>query len=76
MLLYDQTRTYKTFVHPDPDDDGYEKLANLIAEKGIGGALGQVGGTKAYFYGQLTKRKKGNDIISIQITELAPAQTW
>ena len=75
MLLYDQTRTYKTFIHPDPDDDGYEKIANLIAESGTGGALGLLGGTKAYFYARLTKRKKG-DILSIQITELAPAQNW
>ena len=52
-----------------------EKIANLIAESGTGGALGLLGGTKAYFYARLTKRKKG-DILSIHITELAPAQNW
>jgi hypothetical protein len=76
MLLYDQSRTLKTFVHPDPDDDGYEKLATMIAEKGMGGALGQAGGTKAYFYARLTKRKKGTNILSIEITEVALPQSW
>jgi hypothetical protein len=76
MLLYDQSRTLKTFVHPDPDDDGYEKLATMIAEKGMGGALGRAGGTKAYFYARLTKRKKGTNILSIEITEVALPQSW
>jgi hypothetical protein len=76
MLLYDQSRTLKTFVHLDPDDDGYEKIAMMIAEKGMDGALGQNGGTKAYFFGRLTKRKKGPNILSIQVAELASAQDW
>eukprot|EP00980_Cylindrotheca_fusiformis_P002506 scaffold586_cov68-Cylindrotheca_fusiformis.AAC.15 len=76
MLLYDQSRTFKTFVHPDPNDDGYERLSSMIAELGIGGALGQSGGTKAYFYARVTQRKKGANILSIETTELAPTQSW
>lgn len=76
MLLYNHSRTLKTFVHPDPDDNGYETLANLIAEKGMGGVLGQSGGTKAYFYARLTKNKKGPNILSIEVTEMAPTQQW
>jgi hypothetical protein len=89
MLLYDQSRKFKTFVHPnqdDPndenDDDGYMKIAKWIATAGVGGAIGQTGGTKAYFYARLTtvdKKKKKTiqeDILSVYIKELAPPQEW
>ena len=78
MLLYNQSRTCKTFIHPDPDDEmkGYERVQEWIRNSGSDGALGQQGGTKAYFYSRLTKRKKGQNIISIRVTELAPSQDW
>jgi len=82
MLLYDQSRTLRTFVHPHPSDQGYEKIAALVESGGAGGVLGHSGGTKAYFYARLTKRddkSKHNqelDILSIRITELAPPQEW
>ena len=95
MLLYDKTRTYKTFVHPDGilaaeerevsssvpappasvsnAHDGYSRLAHWIRNEGVGGALGASGGTKAYFYGRLTKAAaKSNQILSIYVKELAP----
>uniref|UniRef100_A0A6V0D7X3 Uncharacterized protein n=1 Tax=Pseudo-nitzschia australis TaxID=44445 RepID=A0A6V0D7X3_9STRA len=93
MLLYDKSRVYKTFVHPEgamtmaattedasatkskrKDDDGYSKLAHWIRTQGIGGALGSTGGTKAYFYGRLTKADGHNKILSIYVKELAPAE--
>jgi hypothetical protein len=116
MLLYNQTRTYKTFLHPDvatdatttdattdaasstneeesqrqravdtstttttnKNKDGYQRIQEWIASAGNAGALGQAGGTKAYFYSRITtRRKKGQQsIISIRVTELAPAQDW
>jgi hypothetical protein len=90
MLLYDQSRKLKTFVHPNQDDpndddhdndDGYMKIAKWIATAGVGGAIGQTGGTKAYFYARLTtvdKKKKTiqEDILSVYIKELAPPQEW
>ena len=93
MLLYDKSRAYKTFVHPEgamtmaaatedapatkskrKDDDGYSRLAHWIRTQGIGGALGSTGGTKAYFYGRLTKADEHNKILSIYVKELAPAE--
>ncbi|VEU40225.1 unnamed protein product [Pseudo-nitzschia multistriata] len=96
MLLYDKTRAYKTFVHPEgaltgtsntavenaknkhsENDDGYSRLARWIRTKGIGGALGSAGGTKAYFYARLAttaKAKQHNQILSIYVKTLAPSE--
>jgi len=79
MLLYDQSRNYKTFVHPDgtltnESEDGYAKLAKWIRSQGVGGALGASGGTKAYFYARLTKAGTKNPILSIYVKSLAPPQ--
>ena len=81
MLLYDQTRTYKTFVHPDgalgqEGEDGYSRLAKWIRSQGVGGALGASGGTKAYFYGRLTNvgGKSSQKILSIYVKSLAPPE--
>ncbi|KAL3907900.1 MAG: hypothetical protein SGILL_008685 [Bacillariaceae sp.] len=73
----------------DNDDVGYLKVARWIDAAGKSGALGNQGGTKAYFYARLTttkvKKSKGsgkggspsnNDILSIYIKELAPPQAW
>lgn len=78
MLLYDKTRTYKTFVHPESTltgtKDGYSRLAEWIRKQGVGGALGNTGGTKAYFYGRLTKTNNKQKILSIYVKELAPIE--
>jgi hypothetical protein len=66
----------KTFIHPDDGDDGYDKIRTWIVSSGSGGALGAAGGTKAYFYTRVSKRKHGADVLSIDTRELAPAQTW
>jgi hypothetical protein len=76
MLLYSQDRSMKTFIHPDDDDDGYDKIRTWIVSGGSGGALGAAGGTKAYFYTRVSKRKHGTDVLSIDTRELAPPQTW
>ena len=79
MLLYNSNRTAKTFIHPckDDDDDAYGKIRTLVQQQGVGGALGQSGGTKGYFYSRITKRKNDQDIISINIAAgLAPTQSW
>ena len=88
MLLYDQSRALKTFIHPEEAapqsqadnehvaEDGYDTIAQWIAQQGTDGALASAGGTKAYFYARLTKRRKGPNILSIQMDALAPPQTW
>jgi hypothetical protein len=78
MLLYNQSRSCKTFLHPDPNDEtkSYERVQEWIRNSGVDGVLGQKGGTKAYFNSRLTKRKKGQNIISIRVAELAPPQEW
>lgn len=74
MLLYNQDRSQKTFIHPDTnDDDGYQRIQKWIREEGVGGALGVAGGTKAYFYSHYHKRK---NIISVDVSSLAPPQAW
>jgi hypothetical protein len=76
MLLYNQDRTARTFIHPPStdDDETYDKIHALIVTQGIGGALGMIGGTKGYMYSRITKRDSGQqDIISINISKgLAP----
>ena len=82
MLCYDQSKTRKTFLHPDSDPDGYHKIANLIEASGKEGALKHMGGTKAYFYARMAslaadgKGRASNIIISINTVELAPPQSW
>lgn len=83
MLLYNQDRTLKTFIHPqadnnnnDDDDDGYDRIFHLITKEGVGGMLGASGGTKAYFFVKVTKRKQGPNILSIDTRQLAPHTTW
>lgn len=74
MLLYNETKSHKTFVHPGEE---YDRILKWIEEAGKEGALGRMGGSKAYFYARLTMTK-GNvpDIISLDVTHLAPAQEW
>lgn len=76
MLLYSQDRSMKTFIHPNPEDDGYDRIRKWIVSGGSDGALGAAGGTKAYFYTRVTKRKQGADVLSINTRELAPPQSW
>jgi hypothetical protein len=76
MLMYNADRTAKTFIHPDIDG-GYDRIYNWIVNEGIGGALGAMGGSKAYFYCRRTILATGGpDIISIDVKSLAPHQTW
>jgi len=76
MLLYNADRSMKTFIHPG-DEDGYDHIKDIIMTDGSKGALAG-GGTKAYFYGRVTRRKRHEqDIISIDVSSgLAPQQTW
>lgn len=78
MLLYNESRTVKTFIHPDDDDpsNGYEKIKKMIQLSGSKGVLTN-GGSKAYFYSRLMRQKKGPDVISINVSVLAPSdQNW
>ena len=77
MLLYNFDRTAKTFLHHEEDDEskGYQKIKEMITSHGSSGAL-KGGGTKAYFYSLITRRNGGNDLISIDTSELAPTQKW
>lgn len=78
MLLYNADRSLKTCIHPDPEDDGYQRIRTMIVKDGVGGALGVSGGTKAYFFARLTKPKNqgATTIISVDVSGLAPVQTW
>jgi hypothetical protein len=82
MLLYNEDRTLKTFVHPPDDekdkDDGYNRIFHMINTQGVGGALGASGGTKAYFNAKLTPRSAGRaeGILSIDTRQLADVQSW
>ena len=82
LLLYNTNRSAKTFVHPpkadDKDDDGgYAKIRKMIIDSGISGALGTTGGSKAYFYGFITKTKSGPDVVSIDVDSgVVKDQTW
>ena len=81
MLLYNHCRTAKTFIHPPSlenkeGDGGYTKIKQMITESGTTGALGNKGGQKAYFWGRITETETGPNVVSIDITELAPSQDW
>lgn len=76
MLLYNQDRSMKTFIHPDVDAEDYDRVFNWITDAGKSGALGAAGGTKAYFYCRTTVRKHGPNVLSIDVRELAPVQSW
>ena len=90
MLLYDQSRKWKTFIHPEENtpasstteaapadsksnDNAYQVINDMIAREGTQGALGNMGGTKSYFYAIVSKK---NRIISINVSKLAPSQDW
>lgn len=90
MLLYNQDRSCRTFIHYDDAPVAYDTIKRWIATKGTGGVLGHTGGLKAYFYSRCTKHVDivknsdnsiaagGLDILSIIISELAPvpASGW
>ena len=82
MLLYNQDRSAKTFIHPPADneledDGGYAKIRQMIIESGKMGALGATGGQKGYFYGFISNTKTGPNVVSIDLQSgLAPVQTW
>ena len=76
MLLYNQDRTIKTFIHPEDDneqddDNGYNRIHTLVTCHGVGGALGVSGGSKAYFHTYLVAK----DILNIDTSRLAEAPT-
>lgn len=77
MLLYNADRSAKTFIHDDKDDEnrGYEKIKQMINTHGVSGALSG-GGTKAYFYSHITRRQGEQDLVSIDISQLATPQKW
>jgi hypothetical protein len=77
MLLYNVDRSARTFIHKDDEDEkqGFEKIKQMIISGGVKGKLANAG-TKAYFYSRITRRKGGQDLISIDVSELAPDQTW
>jgi hypothetical protein len=78
MLLYNQDRTIRTFIHPEDDnkqndDNGYNRIHSLVTCHGVGGALGNSGGSKAYFYTYLVAK----DILNIDTSRLADVpSTW
>jgi len=75
MLLYNANRSIKTFLLSD--HKGYDKIKNMILKHGVEGALGAVGGKKGYFNAKVTKMKKGEDIISLDVLSgLVSNQTW
>eukprot|EP00573_Skeletonema_grethae_P002701 CAMPEP_0201690458 /NCGR_PEP_ID=MMETSP0578-20130828/3898_1 /ASSEMBLY_ACC=CAM_ASM_000663 /TAXON_ID=267565 /ORGANISM="Skeletonema grethea, Strain CCMP 1804" /LENGTH=289 /DNA_ID=CAMNT_0048175461 /DNA_START=96 /DNA_END=965 /DNA_ORIENTATION=+ len=82
MLLYNNGKKSSTFLHPpspdklDEDDGGYMKIKQMISESGTGGAYGDSGGQKAYFYGMITETEDGPNVVSIDTSELAPSQRW
>jgi len=82
MLLYNEDRSAKTFLHPpddstDSDDGGYTKIQEMIRNSGMSGALGNSGGQKAYFWGIVRELKDGEKrVVSVDVEELAPNQIW
>jgi hypothetical protein len=51
MLLYNNDRSVKTFIHCTPlTVEGYNRIQRMILQRGGEGALGKAGGTKGYFY--------------------------
>ena len=77
MLLYNQSRSARTFIHPEEEQNSdYDKIHDWIVNGGTKGVL-QGGGTKAYFFAKITRRQGGEqDIVSIDISQLAPPQNW
>jgi len=78
ILLYNKDRTARTFIHPDEDDPehGYDKIRDIIVNRGVKGVLSD-GGTKAYFYCRITRRKDGLNIVSVDVvSDLATGQNW
>jgi len=74
MLLYDESRSRKTFVHPGEE---YDRILKWMVQAGQEGALGHMGGSKAYFYARWTLTNRGlPDIVSVDVTQLAPTQEW
>ena len=81
MLLYNADKSAKTFLHPPSnedreDDGGYLKIQQMIEGCGTSGALGKTGGQKAYFWGILRDVKGGRKVVSLDVGDLAPSQSW
>lgn len=79
MLLYNQDRSARTFIHPSSDtniekeEDGYTCINEIIASGGSTGVLGNRGGTKGYFQTKIYAKK---GIISVDASSLVLKQTW
>jgi len=71
MLLYNCSRSAKTFIHSDVE--GYGTIRSLIEEGGADGMLGKTGGTKKYFFCQIRKRE---GVVSVNISTEVPTQSW
>jgi hypothetical protein len=73
MLMYNENKTRKTFIHPNCA--GYTDIKRMILDDGQNGALKQTGGLKAFFWAR-HHRKLGRKFIYVNTHELAPSQPW
>eukprot|EP00592_Proboscia_alata_P017925 CAMPEP_0194400324 /NCGR_PEP_ID=MMETSP0174-20130528/127147_1 /TAXON_ID=216777 /ORGANISM="Proboscia alata, Strain PI-D3" /LENGTH=404 /DNA_ID=CAMNT_0039196821 /DNA_START=42 /DNA_END=1253 /DNA_ORIENTATION=+ len=74
MLLYNNDRSARTFLHPSACD-GFERIQSMLVARGEEGwgSLGPSGGVKGYFYAKVQEKEK---LVSIKTTVLAPDQPW
>ncbi|GMH96968.1 hypothetical protein TrVE_jg4538 [Triparma verrucosa] len=64
LLMYDETKTHKTFIHPDPEEGSvYKIIHRLVILRGIIGKLGPTGGRKVYMRGRVIESGKFAEII-------------
>jgi len=70
MLLYNQDRKHKTFIHPEVP--GYDRIRSVVLEEGKEGKL-KAGGLKAFFNGTIDKKA---GVLLIDTENTAPQQGW
>ena len=75
MLVYNETITHAAFLHASSSDDDNDddRILDWSEKAGRGG-----GGTKAFTPGsEIGKQQQQHpDIVSIDVTKLAPVQEW
>ena len=71
MLLYNQGRTKKTFIHCDAP--GYAEIGDAVLAHGMLGEQGASGGRKAFFYGKFDRKK---EVVLLRVSEPAEPQPW
>lgn len=77
MLMYDQDKKHKTFIHPEQEEGSvYKIVAGIVGKRGVFGALGPTGGRKCYLRGRVVDGGKNVQLMLSEVEGVVEGLNW